>query len=118
MKLQLLSIAMGLLASAAIAAAAEPQSSLKTVTVHPGAPGAKIAAHGYTMDCTPPNTAIECTAFHREIRHTFSDREIGMLFGATTAYAEARSAYPYVAARYEAFARSYDELHLTAFASR
>ena len=118
MKPYLLSIAVGLFASAAIAVAAEPQSSLKTVTVHPGATGAKTAVHGYTMDCTPPNTAVECAAFHREIRRTFSDREIGMLFGATTAYAESRSAYPKVAARYEAFSRSYDEQHLTAFASK
>src|SRR5579864_4212207 len=118
MKSHLLSIAIGLFACAAIAAAAEPQSSLKTVTVHPGTPGAKTALHAYTLDCTPPNTAVECAAYHREIRHNFSDREIGMLFGATAAYPEARSGYSRVAERYDAFSRVYDQQHLTAFASK
>jgi hypothetical protein len=116
MKSHLLFIAIALFASAAIAAADEPQSSLKTVTVHPGTSAAKTAVHGYTLDCTPPNTAVECAAFHREIRRNFSDREIGMLFGASTAYPESRSAYPQVAARYDAFSRTYDQQHLTAFA--
>jgi len=118
MKSHRLSIAIGLFAYAAIASASDPQSSLKTVTVHPGVSAPKAAPHGYTLDCTPPNSAIECAAFHKEIRRNFSSREIGMLFGASTAYPEARTAYSKVAERYDAFARIYDDQHLTAFASK
>jgi hypothetical protein len=81
------------------------------------AAGAKIQS-GYSMDCTPPNTAEECAQFHQEIRKNFSSREIGLLFGATTAYAESRSSYTWVAQRFDNFARAYDEQHLTAFASK
>ncbi len=73
---------------------------------------------GYSMDCTPPNTAEECAQFHREIRKNFSSREIGLLFGASTAYAESRASYSWVAQRFDNFARAYDEQHLTAFASK
>ena len=118
MKSHQLSIAIGLFAFAAVASAGEPQSSLKTVTVRPATSSAKAAAHGYTLACTPPNSAIECAAFHKEIRRNFSSREIGMLFGASTAYPEARTAYSKVAERYDAFARIYDDQHLTAFASK
>lgn len=78
----------------------------------------KISQGGYSMDCTPPNSAEECAQFHKEIRKNFSSREIGMLFGASTAYAESRSASTWVAQRFENFARAYDEQHLTAFASK
>jgi len=78
----------------------------------------KNVQSGYSMDCTPPNSAEECAQFHREIRKNFSSREIGMLFGASTAYAESRSASTWVAQRFENFARAYDEQHLTAFASK
>ncbi|MEP6938414.1 MAG: hypothetical protein ABI846_01520 [Rudaea sp.] len=93
-------------------------SQLRTVTVHPAPNPAKQAPRVYTFDCTPPNSAVECAAFHAEIRHAFSNREIGMLFGATTAYPEARSGFGRVAERYDNFARAYDQSHLTAFASK
>lgn len=78
----------------------------------------QVSQTGFSMDCTPPNSAEECAQFHKEIRKNFSSREIGMLFGASTAYAESRSASIWVAQRFENFARAYDEQHLTAFASR
>lgn len=118
MKSHQLVIAVGLFAFAAIASAGESQSPLKTVTVHPAPSPAQAAPGGYTLDCTPPNSAIECAAFHKEIRRNFSSREIGMLFGASTAYPESRSAYSKVAQRYDAFTRLYDEQHLTAFAAK
>jgi len=106
--------AFGLGAYSAGARAADSQ--LRTVTVHPTSNAAKGARKAYTLDCTPPNSAQECGAFHQAIRHNFSNREIGMLFGAATAYPEARSGYSRVAERYDNFARAYDQSHLTAFA--
>ncbi len=105
-------------ALAGAAHAAQPQNSLSPVTVHPAPGNAKSQPYVYTLDCTPPNSATECAAFHRDIRRNFTSREIGMLFGASTAYPESRAAYAKVAARFDAFARGYDELHLTAFASK
>ena len=118
MKSHKFSIAVGLFTFAAIASAGEPQSSLRTVTVRPVPSSANAVHYAYKLDCTPPNSATECAAFHREIRRNFSSREIGMLFGAVTAYPEARTAYFKVAERFDAFTRVYDEQHLTAFASR
>lgn len=104
--------AFGLGALSAGAHAADSQ--LRTVTVHPST--AKAAPKAYTLDCAPPNSAQECGAFHQAIRRNFSNREIGMLFGASTAYPEARAGYGRVAERYDNFARTYDHSHLTAFA--
>jgi len=113
------SIAIGLFAFAAIACAGEPQSSLRTVTVRPTSTSAKAAHYAaHARDCTPPNSASECAAFHQEIRRNFSGREIGMLFGAVTAYPESRTAYFQIVERYDAFTRAYDDRHLTAFALR
>ena len=115
MKIQILSIAIAIAISAGAAHAGDSQ--LGAVNVHPATGNAKSTLQS-TVDCTPPNTAQECSAFHRDIRRNFSRREIGMLFGASSAYPEARSGYDRVAARFEAFARSYDDAHLTAFASK
>lgn len=106
--------AFGLGAFSAGARAADSQ--LRTVTVHPATNAAKAAPKAYTVECRPPNFSQECRAFHQAVRHSFSNREIGMLFGASTAYPEARSAYSRVAERYDNFTRAYDQSHLTAFA--
>lgn len=98
-----------------IAQARQDQVYPQVNVVHPSS--ANAGARGYSMDCAPPNTAEECAQFHKEIRKNFSTREIGMLFGASTAFAESRSAAPWIAQRYDNFARAYDEAHLTAFAS-
>jgi hypothetical protein len=116
MKTHLLSIAIALSAATGIVQA-EPQSSLSSVVVHSERSSAKSPRNGNSLDCTPPNSAVACAAFHQEIRRNFTSREIGMLFGAATAYPEYRSSYDKVARRYDSFARSYDEQHLTAFAS-
>jgi len=117
MKTLLLSITIALSAVAGIAQA-EPQSSLSSVVVHSERSSAKAARSGYTLDCTPPNSAVECADFHKEIRRNFTMGEIGMIFGAATSSLQYRTSYDKVARRYDAFARSYDEQHLTAFASK
>ena len=112
MKTRLLSIAIALSAAAGVAQA-DPQSSFPSVVVH-----SESAKGGYTLDCTPPNSAVECAAFHKEIRRNFSMGEIRMLFGAATASLEYNDiTYDNVTRRYDDFARAYDEQHLTAFAS-
>lgn len=116
MKTRLLNIAIALSAVAGIAQA-EPQSSLSSVVVHSERSSAKAPLGNRTLDCTPPNSAVECAAFHREIRRNFTNREIGMLFGPATAYPEYLTSYDKVVRRYDAFTRAYDEQHLTAFAS-
>ncbi|MEP6940010.1 MAG: hypothetical protein ABI846_09620 [Rudaea sp.] len=84
--------------------------------MHPAPQNALQRSH--SLECAPPNSAIDCAKFHAEIRHNFSSREIGMLFGAATAYPEYRTSYSQVAGRYDRFARTYDERNLTAFVSR
>jgi hypothetical protein len=118
MKTVLLSTVISLSAIAGFANAAEPQSSLGQVTVHSGPASAKGSQSAYTLDCAPPNSSEDCAAFHREIRRSFSRREIGMLFGSATAYPEYRTSYSKVTERYDNFTRTYDEQHLTAFASK
>lgn len=101
----------------AIAAnAAEPQAPLKPVTVSSAPARAAAAPSKLTTDCTPPNSVQQCAAFHAEIRRNFSSREIGMLFGAATAYPEYRTSYSFVRSRYDNFTREYDTRNLTAFA--
>jgi len=50
-------------------------------------PQIKVQAAGISA-CTPPSDVPACANFHRWIRANFSEREIGMLFGASTAYPE------------------------------
>jgi hypothetical protein len=88
----------GLLAAASFANAA---GQLAAVTVHQDVFSA--------VDCQPPNYAIECAAFHAAIRKNFSTREIGMLFGAATAYQEYATSYERVRARYAAFVGKVEE---------
>ena len=54
-------------------------------------------------ECEPPNGAAECAQFHELIRQNFTPREIGMLFGGSTAYAEYRTSYDFTRERYLAF---------------
>lgn len=82
----------GLLAAASFANAA---GQLAPVTVHQDVFSA--------LDCQPPSYARECAAFHAAIRRNFSSREIGMLFGAATAYQEYATSYDRVRARYVTF---------------
>ncbi|HEY0230681.1 MAG TPA: hypothetical protein VGC55_05480 [Dokdonella sp.] len=67
---------------------------------------APITIHRDTLpDCTPPSPADVCASLHAQIRHVFSKREIGMLFGHRTSYADYWSSYDLVHARYQAFLR-------------
>ncbi|MBS0432332.1 MAG: hypothetical protein JSS21_08010 [Proteobacteria bacterium] len=77
MKLHAITIAIAMAAFAG-AAAAGNQQTMSPVYVSP----ADVAA------CTPPSDAPACGNFHRWIRANFSEREIGMLFGARTSYPE------------------------------
>jgi hypothetical protein len=116
MKIALFAIAF--ITAAGFAHAGDEQSPLSAVTVRPSASAAKAPAPKLTLDCAPPNSTQACAAFHAEIRRNFSSREIGMLFGAATAYPEYRSAYPKVVARYDSFVHNYDQRNLTAFAGK
>ena len=51
--------------------------------------------------CQPPSSSAACAQWHEEIRRCFSPREIGMLFGAATSYAEFKTSYARVKSRYE-----------------
>jgi hypothetical protein len=53
------------------------------------------------LDCTPPNASDVCSAWHAQIRRSFTQREIGMLFGARTSYSEYRTSYSQVKERYD-----------------
>jgi hypothetical protein len=61
------------------------------------------------VDCAPPNDAPACADFHALIRENFSPREIGMLFGPSTAYIEYRAGYDQTRDRYVAFLRDIEE---------
>jgi hypothetical protein len=91
MKRTLLAIA---LLSTAAAAGAQDDETLAPITVE------RIDGYWAVNNCTPPSSAPACASFHALIRQNFSEREIGMLFGAATAYAEYRTSYDSVRDRY------------------
>lgn len=76
MKPSAISIAIVLAGMVGVAFAGGQSTIMPLVTV-PGAPVAQ---------CTPPTDDAACADFHRWIRANFSEREIGMLFGASTAF--------------------------------
>lgn len=88
----------GLLAATSIASAA---GQLAPVTVHQSTES--------VAGCTPPNDSKVCAEFHAAIRRNFSTREIGMLFGAATAYPEYLTRNDHVRAKYAAFVRDVEE---------
>ncbi len=92
-------ISAGLLATSSLAYATSGQ--LTAVTVHQD--------RFSIADCTPPNDAKECADFHAAIRRNFSNREIGMLFGAAAAYQEYPTSYDRTRAKYAAFVRNVEE---------
>ena len=91
-------IGAGLLAMTSVANAA---GELAPVTIHQNAFS--------TAECTPPNDSKACSAFHAAIRRNFSNREIGLLFGAATAYQEYPTSNDRVRARYSEFLRNVEE---------
>ncbi len=91
-----ITIATTLLAVSGIAQAREnSQRTLSSIMVQQHA----------ERDCTPPTTDKTCSPLHAQIRHVFSKREIGMLFGARTAFPESRAGYDRVHERYAVFQR-------------
>ena len=88
-------LAIGLCAAAGVANAQDP--TLAPVVVE-RANGARMM-----IDCAPPSGDPACARFHELIRQNFSEREIGMLFGASTAYLEYPASYDRVRTRYVAF---------------
>jgi hypothetical protein len=91
-------IGAGLLSMSSFAGAA---GQLAPVTVHQNTSS--------TADCAPPNDAKGCAQFHAAIRKNFSMREIGMLFGAATAYPEYLTSNERVRAKYAAFVRDIEQ---------
>jgi hypothetical protein len=91
-------IGAGLLAMTSLANAA---GELASVTVNQNTFSA--------ADCAPPTDAKSCSEFHAAIRRNFSSREIGMLFGAATAYQEYPASNDRVRARYAVFLRNVEE---------
>lgn len=67
--------------------------------------------HIFAVDiaaCTPPTDAPACEDFHRWIRANFSEREIGMLFGARTSYPESLTGgIEHLQKRYQALVLEY-----------
>ncbi len=88
-------IGAGLLFGASLASAGT-NGQLAAVTVH----------QDLSADCTPPNDSKECSDFHAAIRRNFSRHEIGMLFGAATAYQEYPTSFERTRAKYAAFLKS------------
>jgi len=74
---------------------------------------------GYRIveNCTPPASAPECAGFHEMIRQSFSEREIGMLFGAATSYPEYRTSYNSVRERYDNLVRYVEDNGVPAVAT-
>jgi hypothetical protein len=94
MKRTLFAIALG-----AIAGSSAAQETLEPVIVE------HVDGYWIAENCQPPSSAPECAGFHEMIRQHFSDREIGMLFGAATAYPEYRTSYSQVRERYDNLVR-------------
>jgi hypothetical protein len=64
----------------------------------------KASEHAYNDrdgKCKPPSDLSMCAEWHRVIRRNFAPREIGMLFGSATSYAEYRTSYSRVKERYD-----------------
>jgi len=67
------------------------------------------SAQSITSACAPPSDSEACADFHAAIRKNFSTREIGMLFGAASAYQEYLTSNDRLRAKYAAFVREVEE---------
>ena len=74
------------------------------------------SAQSIAGECTPPSDSQECADFHAAIRKNFSTREIGMLFGAASAYQEYLTSNDRLRAKYGAFVREVEQNGLAAVA--
>lgn len=84
---------------------AQEPNTLRAVTVARPSPYFMRAL----INCTPPTSEPVCERFHWLLRARFTKRELGMLFGPSTAYPEYRASYDRVKARYAALLRNVEE---------
>ena len=82
---------------------AQENETLEPITVERVAPGQIF------ITCEPPNGALACARLHELIRQNFTPREIGMLFGGSTAYLEYPTAYDRTRQRYDAFMQDLED---------
>lgn len=87
------------LCAAAGYACAQEDETLQPIIVQ------RADANQVIFVCEPPNSAAECANFHALIRQNFTPREIGMLFGGSSAYQEYLTSYDRTRERYVAFLR-------------
>lgn len=92
-------VALALCTACGVAAAQEDETLEPVIVEHAN-------VDRLIFECEPPNGAAECARFHELIRQNFTPREIGMLFGGSTAYAEYRTSYDFTRERYLAFLQS------------
>ena len=95
--------------SAGVVRAADPQSVSASTAVPSAGVEPHAAPHNLAAGCTPPSDERECAPFHAEIRRHFSEREIGVLFGARTAYPGYAMSYERLVDRYQQLVRQYDQ---------
>jgi len=74
------------------------------------------SAQSIASECAPPSDSQQCADFHAAIRKNFSTREIGMLFGAASAYQEYLTSNDRLRAKYGAFVREVEQNGLAAVA--
>ena len=86
-----------------VAGYAAAQDTLEPVIVD------HVDGYWIAENCQPPSAAPECAGFHEMIRQNFTEREIGMLFGAATSYPEYRTSYSQVRERYDNLVRQVED---------
>jgi hypothetical protein len=96
-------VALALCTVAGLAVAQDDETTLSPIVVE------RANANQVIITCEPPNGAAECARLHELIRLNFTPREIGMLFGGSTAYLEYPASYDRTRDRYVAFLRDLQE---------
>ena len=102
-------LAVLLIASAAVAGAQETTVLEPETTVLEPVIVQRTTRIVTPIDCTPPAYASECADFHSLLRLNFTERELGVLFGSSTAYPEYRASYDRARERYAALIRAVNE---------
>src|SRR5258708_23676296 len=92
-------VALALCTAAGLDVAQDDDETLAPIVVE------RANANQVIITCEPPNGAAVCARFHELIRQNFTQREIGMLFGGSTAYLEYPTSYDRTRDRYVAFLR-------------
>lgn len=95
---------------AAAAGVESPSQALQGITIRGSMPPPFATEDRPLGDCTPPSDLKSCEALHKALRAAFTPRELGMLFGAATAYPEYRTSYDFLLDRYDQFLTDYQTL--------